>query len=119
MMSILSERSSMISNGIFRMVRKDRTSTVCRISFEVSATPSRSSSSDRVVGMSGNAIHLAWDRVIARAGLNDLRFHDLRHEAISWFFELGMTIPEVASISGHRNPTMLFRYAHASSTAVF
>ena len=37
-----------------------------------------------------------------RAGLSDLRFHDLRHEAISRFFELGLNIPEVAVISGHR-----------------
>ena len=29
-----------------------------------------------------------------RAGLSDLRFHDLRHEAISRFFELGLNIPE-------------------------
>ncbi len=28
----------------------------------------------------------------------DLRFHDLRHEAISRFFELGLNIPEVAGI---------------------
>lgn len=69
--------------------------------------------------MSGNAIHLAWDRLVGRAEIDDLRFHDLRHEAISRFFELGLTIPEVATISGHRDVTMLFRYAHASSTVVF
>ena len=42
----------------------------------------------------------------------DLRFHDLRHEAISRFFELGLNIPEVAVISGHKDPRMLFRYTH-------
>jgi integrase len=63
-------------------------------------------------------VHLAWDRLVGRAGI-DLRFHDLRHEAISRFFELGLTIPEVATISGHRDVSMLFRYAHASSTVVF
>jgi len=44
--------------------------------------------------------------------LSELRFHDLRHEAISRFFELGLNIPEVAVISGHRDPRMLFRYTH-------
>ena len=44
--------------------------------------------------------------------LSDLRFHDLRHEAISRFFELGLNIPEVAVISGHKDPRMLFRYTH-------
>ena len=59
-----------------------------------------------------NGFRLAWDRLRSRAGLVDFRFHDLRHEAISRFFELGLNIPEVAVISGHKDPRMLFRYAH-------
>ena len=59
-----------------------------------------------------NGFRLAWDRLRSRAGLSDLRFHDLRHEAISRFFELGLNIPEVAVISGHKDPRMLFRYTH-------
>ena len=39
-------------------------------------------------------------------------FHDLRHEAISRFFEMGLSIPEVAVISGHKDARMLFRYTH-------
>jgi integrase len=42
----------------------------------------------------------------------DLRLHDLRHEAVSRFFEYGLTVPEVALISGHRDPRMLIRYTH-------
>jgi integrase len=38
--------------------------------------------------------------------------HDLRHEAVSRFFELGLSVPEVALISGHRDPRMLLRYTH-------
>ena len=59
-----------------------------------------------------NAFRLAWERLRSRAGLSDLRFHDLRHEAISRFFELGLNIPEVAVISGHKEPRMLFRHTH-------
>ena len=40
--------------------------------------------------VNSNAFRLAWDRLRGRAGLNDLRFHDLRHEAISRFFEMGL-----------------------------
>ena len=36
------------------------------------------------------------------------RFHDLRHKAISRFFEEGLSVLEVALISGHRDPRMLF-----------
>jgi integrase len=59
-----------------------------------------------------NAFRLAWVRVLKRAEIKDLRFHDLRHEAISRFFEKGLSVPEVALVSGHRDARMLFRYAH-------
>ena len=62
--------------------------------------------------VTSNGFRLAWERLRSRAGLSDLRFHDLRHEAISRFFELGLNIPEVAVISGHKDPRMLFRYTH-------
>jgi integrase len=62
--------------------------------------------------VTANGFGLAWGRLRRRAGLSDLRFHDLRHEAISRFFELGLNIPEVAVISGHKDPRMLFRYTH-------
>ncbi len=55
---------------------------------------------------------MAWKRLIRRSGINNLHFHDLRHEAITALFERGLTMPEVALISGHRDPRMLFRYTH-------
>ena len=58
------------------------------------------------------AIRLAWPRLTKRAGIQDLRFHDLRHEAVSRFFEQGLTSSEVASISGHKDPRMLAKYTH-------
>lgn len=67
---------------------------------------------ESVFPISGNAVHLSWNRIRNRAGLEGLRFHDLRHEAISRFFELGLSIPEVAAISGHRDTKMLMRYTH-------
>jgi Phage integrase family len=70
-------------------------------------------STRRVLPMSANAFRLAWERVRRRTGLKDLDFHDLRHEALSRFFEVGLTMPEVASISGDRDPRMLFRYSHS------
>jgi integrase len=66
----------------------------------------------RVFRISANALRLAWERAVLRAQIKDYHFHDLRHEAISRFFELGLSVPEVALISGHKTPTMLFRYTH-------
>jgi integrase len=62
--------------------------------------------------VNANAFRLAWERLRKRADLCDLRFHDLRHEAISRFFEMGLSVPEVAVISGHKDARMLFRYTH-------
>ena len=59
-----------------------------------------------------DSITQSFNRACRKAGLMNLRFHDLRHEAISRFFEWGLTIPEVASISGHKDFRMLARYTH-------
>ena len=67
---------------------------------------------DFLFPLSAEAVKLAWKRLNKRAGITGLHFHDLRHEAVSRFFELGLTVPEVALISGHKDPRMLFRYTH-------
>ena len=71
-----------------------------------------------VFAVSEMALRHAWDRITKRAGVHDLHFHDLRHEAISHFFDVGLTVPEVASISGHRDIRMLLTYAHADASRV-
>ena len=53
-----------------------------------------------------------WGRACKRAGIRGLRFHDLRHEATSRFFEKGLNVMEVASITGHKDLRMLLRYTH-------
>ena len=61
---------------------------------------------------STDAIGAAYTRGCRILGIDDLRFHDLRHEGISRLFELGKTIPQVAAISGHRSWSSLKRYTH-------
>jgi integrase len=68
--------------------------------------------SERLLPITDCAAKMSWKRLAKRARLEDLRFHDLRHEAISRFFEKGLNVPEVALISGHRDLRMLFRYTH-------
>jgi integrase len=51
-------------------------------------------------------------RAIRWAGIEDLRFHDLRHEATTRLFEKGLNIMEVAGITGHKDLRMLRRYTH-------
>ena len=71
--------------------------------------------SNLVFPISEVAVRQAWERLRKRSGLMDLNFHDLRHEAISRMFEKGLNVPEVASISGHRTASQLFRYVQVNS----
>lgn len=55
----------------------------------------------------------SWRAMIKRLNINDLKFHDLRHEAISRLFEnSSLDMMEVAAISGHKSLAMLKRYTH-------
>ena len=63
-------------------------------------------------GLTTEAVKRAFIRTVRRAGINDLRFHDLRHEATTRFFERGLNIMEVATITGHKDLRMLRRYTH-------
>jgi integrase len=48
----------------------------------------------------------------------DLRFHDLRHEALSRLSDAGLNVIELSCISGHKNLGMLKRYTHPSHDAI-
>ena len=74
---------------------------------------------EKVFPISANCLRLAWVRARNKAAITDLRFHDLRHEAVSRFFEMGMSVPEVALISGHKDVRQLFRYTHLNPTNAF
>lgn len=54
----------------------------------------------------------AWLKIKNKVGLKDLRFHDLRHEAVSRFVESGLSDQKVSAISGHKSMQMLRRYTH-------
>ena len=68
--------------------------------------------SGRVFPLSETALRGLWRRACERAEIEDLRFHDLRHEATSRFFEKGLNVMEVAAITGHKDLRMLQRYTH-------
>tara|TARA_B100001093_G_C26855707_1_gene1027313 strand:- start:5384 stop:6358 length:975 start_codon:yes stop_codon:yes gene_type:complete len=71
--------------------------------------------SGRVFNITEHAVTVAFTRAVKRSNLSDMSFHTLRHEAITRFFEMGLSIPEVASISGHKSWSMLRRYTHLGS----
>ena len=63
----------------------------------------------------------SWARVLKIAGIEDFRFHDLRHTFASWYMMNGGDLYELAKLLGHSNIKMTERYAklgkkHIAST---
>lgn len=77
-------------------------------------------SADVIFPYSTDAIGAAFTRACLQLGINTedmpdeerLHFHDLRHEGVSRLFEMGLNIPHVAAVSGHRDWKSLKRYTH-------
>ncbi|WP_442919070.1 site-specific integrase [Methylobacterium sp. Leaf118] len=53
-----------------------------------------------------------WERIRTRAGLPDVRLHDLRHSFASVGASSGSSLPLLGAILGHRDPNTTQRYAH-------
>ena len=58
--------------------------------------------------------HAFWYLIRKRAGLEDVRLHDLRHTFASYAVMQGVPLPTVARLLGHRQVSMTLRYAHVS-----
>jgi len=63
-------------------------------------------------------IRSAWLSALDRAGIEDFRFHDLRHTAASYLAMSGATLAEIAEILGHKTLAMVKRYSHFSTDHV-
>ena len=70
----------------------------------------------KVIELSKGAARNGFDKARKKAGLENLRFHDLRHIAISRMWRSGMNALEISACSGHRDIKMLMRYSHYQLT---
>lgn len=68
--------------------------------------------SDVVFPITHYALAANFNRAVRKAGLPNLRFHDLRHTAITRISDKLPNVIELASVSGHRSLKMLQRYYH-------
>ncbi len=66
----------------------------------------------RVWTMGPSAITRAFGRIAERAGIDEMTFHDLRHEVASRLFEKGLNQMEASVVTGHKTLQMLKRYTH-------
>lgn len=71
---------------------------------------------ERILPYKPESSSASFQRACDRLGIQDLRYHDLRHEGITRLFEQGLSINEVAIISGHTSWAMLRRYTNMSAS---
>jgi len=65
-----------------------------------------------------DSIGASFRRACNRLQIEDLHFHDLRHEGTSRLFEQGYTIPEVAIVTGHKEWKSLKRYTQLAPSSL-
>lgn len=64
----------------------------------------------RIFPHAAQSASTAFQRATAALGIDDLHFHDLRHDGASRLFEAGWPIERVALVTGHKDWNMLRRY---------
>jgi integrase len=81
----------------------------------LASLPTPSKPSDLIfAGISPEQVSMAFSRVCRKVGIDDFRFHDLRHTAASWLRMQGADIHTVAQLLGHKDLRMAARYQHLS-----
>ena len=64
------------------------------------------------------SVRTAWEDAVARAGLVNFHFHDLRHTFASRLIEEGVPLLHVSKLLGHSTILMTRRYSHATEDAL-
>lgn len=63
---------------------------------------------DRLIPLSENAFRLQFERAKARVGVEEVRFHDTRHEAITRFVnDQKLPVEVLAKVTGHKTIKVL------------
>ena len=111
------------SKGVIRLMRKDKHAETGQSAQQIPLLKGVREAllrSQNVFGQGPNLIPVEraasisdkFAKLTKKLGIDDLRFHDLRHEAISRLFEKGMRVEQVRVVSGHRTLDQLSRYVN-------
>ena len=57
-----------------------------------------------------------WYKAVEKAGLDDFKFHDLRHTTASYLAQQGASLLEIAEVLGHKTLAMVKRYSHLTTS---
>ena len=55
---------------------------------------------------------IPWNAALQAAGIDNFKFHDLRHTCASYLAQNGATLVQIADVLGHSNTVVTGRYAH-------
>ena len=58
----------------------------------------------------------AWEKALARAGIEEFRFHDLRHTWATWHVQAGAPLLVLKELGGWASLAMVERYAHVAQS---
>jgi integrase len=78
----------------------------------------RANDDDRIFPFNHKSISARFTRTCQELEIDNLHFHDLRHEGTSRLFEAGFAIHQVALVTGHKDWKMLRRYTHLRPEAL-
>jgi integrase len=78
----------------------------------------RTNREDRIFPYNHRSTGTAFRRACQDLEIEDLHFHDLRHEGTSRLFEAGFAIEQVSLVTGHKDWKMLRRYTHLKPEAL-
>ncbi len=109
-----------LDNKLVHLSRKDCAATGIQTSQRIVPLSAQSiellkrypKTTNKVIDLSIGAARHGFKRARTIAGLPNLRFHDLRHIAISTMWAEGMNALEISAASGHKDLRMLMRYSH-------
>lgn len=100
-----------------KKIGNDKTFRILAPAWEIIDTQKRTVATDGsptalIFPFDPKSIGAAFTRAVRFLGIEDLHFHDLRHEATSRLFEKGYSIQEVAQFTLHESWMTLKRYTH-------
>lgn len=72
----------------------------------------------KIPGTNRKEIQKFWQRIRHRAGIDDVRIHDLRHSFASNAVSQGMSLPMIGKLLGHTQVQTTARYAHLAADPV-
>lgn len=97
---------------------ESRAVPLSRVAIKAFKSQTRGIANGRVFTITKSQLRDAWESARDSAGIQNIRFHDLRHEATSRLFEKGLNVMEAASVTGHKTLSMLKRYTHLNPTDI-